>query len=218
MSLAPNLSDFEGRLRNVEAECTRFAEHEQRLRNLEQREKELTAQLSSIAETIFTKDGHLQNKRQALAEGTEVAFFAEVGASVEHLGQNQPIVFDKVITNIDSTNSVGGYSPTSGIFTAPVDGLYLFSSTIMGLQDHSLHAVLYKDNTAVATLFVHGSSGHDWDSSSATVVLSLLKGETMSVKHTDAGDHAVAGMFLGGQSLFSGFLIAQHYRPETPVG
>ncbi|KAH3708013.1 hypothetical protein DPMN_067452, partial [Dreissena polymorpha] len=55
-----------------------------------------------------------------LYEGESVAFYAVIGTATEHMGQGQTVVFDRVSTNIDSTNSLGVYSATNGVFAAPL--------------------------------------------------------------------------------------------------
>ncbi|KAH3805658.1 hypothetical protein DPMN_133964 [Dreissena polymorpha] len=155
-------------------------------------------------------------KSRQLAEGTEIAFFAHVQNPNPHQGAGQIIQFDQVITNIDSSNSAAGYSAVTGIFTAPVDGLYVFSTTLMTHVDHTAHYMIYKENTAVCTLLVNGSNGHIYDSASCNVVLVLTKGQSVSVRHFESTDHALEGAFYAGQSTFSGFLLMQHY-PASPI-
>ncbi|KAH3805786.1 hypothetical protein DPMN_134094 [Dreissena polymorpha] len=157
---------------------------------------------------------HFQSRQ--VAEGTEIAFYAHVSQYIPHQGAGQVIRFDQVITSIDSTNSAAGYSAVTGIFTAPVDGLYVFSTTLMTHEDHAAHYMIYKENTAVCTLLVNGSNGHQYDSASCNVVLVLTKGQSVSVRHFESIDHALEGAYYGGQSTFSGFLLMQHY-PASPI-
>src|SRR6218665_908864 len=52
----------------------------------------------------------------------KVAFFAGLTDNFGPVTEHTDIVFDRVITNIGS-----GYSPSSGRFTAPVNGVYQFN-------------------------------------------------------------------------------------------
>jgi len=149
-------------------------------------------------------------KRQ-LAEQTEVAFYAYIGSLVEHLGMDQVIKFDHVVTNIDSTNSVGGYSGTTGVFTAPVDGLYVFHATVMSHLTHVFYAMIYKESTPVATILLGGGIQYNMASNSA--ILALRKGERVMVRHESA-DHSIEGAYYGGQSTFAGFLLVEHFYPD----
>ncbi|XP_052218458.1 uncharacterized protein LOC127836073 [Dreissena polymorpha] len=67
-------------------------------------------------------------------KGDAVAFFATIGASVEHLEQGQTVVFDQLLTMLDSAHSVVAYSATTGVFTAPLNGLYVFFVTLLALN------------------------------------------------------------------------------------
>ncbi|KAH3695114.1 hypothetical protein DPMN_082570 [Dreissena polymorpha] len=137
----------------------------------------------------------------------KVAFFASVSKDVQ-FGQEQVVVFDSVITNIDSTSHVLPYDGNTGVFTAPLDGLYVFSATVLSEKHASGHFFICKDNSILSTMYVHGSEGSTWDSASNTVVVSLLRGQTVSVRDWDA--HALDGALLAGQSIFSGFLLQDH--------
>mgnify|MGYP000072481864 CR=1 FL=1 len=48
---------------------------------------------------------HLRASRQS--RELAIAFFAKISNNVEHLGKDQVIVFDEVVTDVDSTNSLG---------------------------------------------------------------------------------------------------------------
>jgi len=72
-----------------------------------------------------------QRIRQAMAE-RPVAFFATLSTDLQHTGANQPIVFDRVVTNVGSA-----YNPHVGVFSASVSGmtsLFPFSTTPALLQ------------------------------------------------------------------------------------
>ncbi|XP_052257667.1 uncharacterized protein LOC127862541 isoform X2 [Dreissena polymorpha] len=149
----------------------------------------------------------LLRKGRASSVRPEVAFFASVSKDVQ-LGPGQVVVFNSVITNIDSTSHVLPYDGNTGVFTAPLDGLYVFSATVLSEKHASGHFFICKDNSILSTMYVHGSEGSTWDSASNTVVVSLLRGQTVSVRDWDA--HALDGALLAGQSIFSGFLLQDH--------
>ncbi|XP_052249050.1 uncharacterized protein LOC127856895 [Dreissena polymorpha] len=77
-------------------------------------------------------------------ESDAVAFYAVIGTAHDHMGPGQTVVFDHVLTNIDSAQSVGGYSATTGVFTAPVSGVYSFSCTIMAYDNSMTHAGFFR--------------------------------------------------------------------------
>ncbi|XP_052784298.1 complement C1q-like protein 4 [Mya arenaria] len=203
---------LEDRNRNLELEIE--AERKARLQ-LETKIKVQEKIWADVIHQLSEESGPVRGAhRRQLAEGTEVAFFAEVSHNVDHLGKGQAIIFDKVMTNIDSTGSTGGYHGASGVFTAPLAGLYVFSATVMSNYNHSFHAVIYKEQTPLSTMWIHGGA-KSHDSSSNTVVVSLAQGEEVTVRHIDT-DHGVAGAYYGGQSIFCGFLLMEHF-PGSPV-
>ena len=67
-----------------------------------------------------------KSKRLLLDEGP-VAFTAAIEKrTVSHVQINDIIVFPKVITSIG-----GGYSNLTGVFVAPVTGIYMFSCSLL---------------------------------------------------------------------------------------
>ena len=130
---------------------------------------------------------------------------------------DQVIVFDRAVTNVDSTNSLGGYSATTGVFTAPVDGMYVFHCTIMAHETHVFHAVIYKNTTALADIRLGGGIWYITASNSA--IVAMRKGEQVMVRHKST-DHSIEGSSYGGQSTFAGFLLSQHFisNPNPVVG
>ncbi|KAH3721492.1 hypothetical protein DPMN_064420 [Dreissena polymorpha] len=71
-------------------------------------------------------------------------------AGQEHIGLNQNIVFEKVLTN-----EGGGYHPNHGVFTAPQSGVYVFSSSIMATPGGEIHTAIVHNENAVARIFAH---------------------------------------------------------------
>lgn len=55
-----------------------------------------------------------------------IVFQSSLTKTIENIKQNEILIFDKV-----SLSEENAYNVTSGIFTAPVDGIYSFSWTIL---------------------------------------------------------------------------------------
>lgn len=146
--------------------------------------------------------------------GVEIAFFAKISNNVEHLGQNQIIIFDDLFTDVDNTYSLGSYNNSSGVFTAPINGIYVFSVTMHSLNHDSTHHAIYRNNEQITTIYLHGGELTTSDSTSQTVVLLLKRGDTVSVHHIES-DH---GAYGSGHSLFSGFLLYPHESDIEIVG
>ncbi|KAL4233846.1 hypothetical protein ACF0H5_008522 [Mactra antiquata] len=146
--------------------------------------------------------------RQAEVE-SPVAFFATIGNHhLEHAGVNQVIVYDNIVTNVGN-----GYNKLIGVFTAPVDGIYVFSSTMVAHVHQNAHSSFYKNNDRLNIMFASGVESA-FDTSSATIVLQLSKGDLITVRNGDA-DTSIHGF---DHSSFSGFLLTNLINHNTIIG
>ncbi|ROL54456.1 Complement C1q-like protein 4 [Anabarilius grahami] len=135
------------------------------------------------------------------AEQPKVAFSADLGIR-GNLGPQRTeitLTFNNVFTNIGNN-----YNPTTGLFTAPVKGVYYFRFTACGVQiNQSLGASLYKNGQKIVSVGQwHNHDQHRFASNGAVlqlevddvVCMKLLPGYTIY----DSPDNL---------STFSGFLI-----------
>jgi len=58
----------------------------------------------------------------ATAARTAIAFFVGLSENLGPVSENSDIIFDRVVTNVG-----GAYNPTTGRFTAPINGTYQFN-------------------------------------------------------------------------------------------
>ena len=135
-----------------------------------------------------------------------VAFHATLKTSVQHVGVQQMVHFDNVITNIGNA-----YNPHFGAFVAPVSGVYVFHTTITGYGHHVLHVSIVKNNGSVASFYIRGVES-SFGNGSAMAVLHLNKGDDLAIRNNDAdkGIHVY--------SMFSGFLLHEDHPTESIVG
>ncbi|KAL4226160.1 hypothetical protein ACF0H5_014146 [Mactra antiquata] len=150
----------------------------------------------------------VEKTRQAEFE-TPFAFYATIGNTpFEHGGAGQVIVYDNIITNAGN-----GYNGHLGTFTAQVEGIYVFSTTMVALGHVDAHASFYKNSDKINIMFVSGVEA-DYDTSSSTVVLELQKGDVVTVRNVN-NDRSFAGK---GHSSFSGFLLSSYNNNPVIVG
>ncbi|KAL4226311.1 Complement C1q-like protein 3 [Mactra antiquata] len=131
--------------------------------------------------------------RQAEFEAP-IAFYAHIGS---HHVVNQIIIYDNVVTNVGN-----GYNGSLGAFTAPVEGIYVFSSTLVAHGHQNIHTSFYRNSNRISSMFASGVESNT-DTSSATIVLQLSKGDVVTVRSNDA-DVSINGYTY---SSFTGFLF-----------
>jgi len=116
--------------------------------------------------------------------------------------------FETTITNLG-----GGYNNQTGVFTAPVNGVYMFSCSLL---DHwsghnatalngktMLHADIVQNNRVLGRVFAHGEDTHR-DQGANTVFTYASQGDKVFIRNIDNNN-----LGLGGQlySTFSGYLM-----------
>lgn len=89
----------------------------------------------------------------AQSSSGSVAFMASITKTLPNVGSHQHIVFDRVITNVG-----GGYSASTGHFTAPVAGIYAFFVALTNRPQHSASVDLYHNGKWVGHVLAHGSA------------------------------------------------------------
>ena len=114
--------------------------------------------------------------------------------NAQHLGANQDIVFENVVTNIGNA-----YHPHHGIFTAPVDGVYVFFVTLRRFGS-STWAHFMKNRQIMAKLSFNSINR---EMGSQTIVVALNNGDDVAVQNTYT-DRAFTGDHY---STFAGFLL-----------
>ena len=135
-----------------------------------------------------------------LFEGKTVGFYARLTKDISLLGDGQTIEFDRVITNIGQA-----YDPRHGHFTAPVNGMYLMSATIMSVVNKHVYCDIVKNGNTV-TSFYGGTT--DAQSDTQVIVLDLQAGDMVWIRHKSGGySNEMINTF---NSYFAGFIIKQH--------
>ncbi|KAL4220393.1 hypothetical protein ACF0H5_020796 [Mactra antiquata] len=155
-----------------------------------------------------------QIKRQGIIRNgrefpeTEVAFYAtHKVAQVHHLGNNQVLPFQLIVTNIGNA-----FNNNTGSFVAPVDGTYVFHATILAIDTASgAHFRAHFDiNGSSYSVFYITS----YDQSSQMLVIDLKAGDTVTIRN----DYTDFGVYGNHHTTFSGFLLYEHSPVGTVVG
>ena len=130
-----------------------------------------------------------------------VAFYARMSSDDQNPSAHHTLIFDNVHTNVGS-----GYNGITGIFTAPQEGIYVFTWVIrMVAAEHSTE--LMHNNDVLGATFLRAKNGDD-GSVSGTVVTHLTKGDVVFVRNHSqyVGDGSIKSE-IHGQPSFSGWLL-----------
>ncbi|XP_069102694.1 heavy metal-binding protein HIP-like [Argopecten irradians] len=156
---------------------------------LDMLEKELRNKDKTEMQSVLSA---LLTKRAGGVSYEGVAFSATLSQTFDSSGHNKPIPFDSV-----KINAGNGYSPSTGVFTAPNDGVYMLYTSLSVNGDDALHAELLKNGvTQCQCTSTHYGTG------SCMVIIPLSTGDTVLVKDV-FGVH-VRGSHL---STFNGLMI-----------
>ncbi|XP_042587933.1 complement C1q-like protein 4 [Cyprinus carpio] len=163
--------------------------------------QELKKENAGIIEQIKITENQLKGIKRENEEQPKVAFSADLGMRGDLGPQSTEITltFNNIFTNIGNN-----YNPATGLFTAPVKGVYYFRFTACGTQiQQSLGASLHKNGQKIVSVGQwRDHNQHRYASNGA--VLQLEVGDVVCVKllpgYTiyDSPDNL---------STFSGFLI-----------
>lgn len=129
----------------------------------------------------------------------KVAFFAGLTENFGPVTEHTDIVFDRVITNIGSA-----YSPSTGRFTAPVNGVFQFNVIVSAQGRQKAAVMVLKNGEMVATVWAE--SIPYWATSSNIAVLSLDRGDQVWLLLLTRASYLHGYMY----TTFSGFIVFEH--------
>ncbi|XP_074480477.1 complement C1q tumor necrosis factor-related protein 3-like [Sebastes fasciatus] len=149
------------------------------------------------------KDSETQILELRNKERTKVIFSAATGGGDNAIGPfntDTTLIYRTVITNIGNA-----YSQFTGIFVAPVAGVYYFTIFYHAGGYYKAHLLLYKNNELMVTTHDHWSLIDTADNGGNAVFLQLQPGDQVYVRMAENAwvwgtDH---------HTTFSGFLVTQ---------
>ncbi|XP_069392924.1 complement C1q tumor necrosis factor-related protein 4-like [Paralichthys olivaceus] len=170
---------------------------EDQLKTLQASLKQLQAENSGIRERLEATETTLKAARDV----PKVAFAVSLGGNglLKTTSGSRTLVYKDVLTNIGQA-----YNPESGVFTAPVRGVYYIRFTANAPTDFPMSAVLYKNGASIQLIAHEQASGEGSDTASNGATLLLEQGDTLSMQlwhNTQIWDNS------NHHSTFSGFLL-----------
>uniref|UniRef100_A0A8C7CQI4 C1q domain-containing protein n=1 Tax=Oncorhynchus kisutch TaxID=8019 RepID=A0A8C7CQI4_ONCKI len=140
----------------------------------------MEAKLRTTVEKLGVMETQLKVNENQLEElknneRRKVIFSAALGGN-GHIGpidHDTTLIFKNVITNIGSA-----YNPSTGVFAAPIAGVYYFSFFYHAGGSQTKYISLFKNGQRMVTSSDHQSSGDGADNGANAVTLQLEVGES----------------------------------------
>ncbi|XP_062588928.1 uncharacterized protein LOC134250580 [Saccostrea cucullata] len=156
-----------------------------------------TDKLNTTLTTHF--DDQIRDVYGRITNITEKVAFTAGVTSTSTTWNSGTLVFDLIVYNIG-----GGYDSSTGVFTSPVDGHFVFFINVQAPGSNTIYTYIVLNGSAKVTTMAYGSSDN-YDSGPNLVVLRLQKGDRVWVKHFGGtGYYTQSDAPL---TTFSGFLI-----------
>ncbi|XP_036968063.1 complement C1q-like protein 4 [Acanthopagrus latus] len=148
------------------------------------------------------KDSENQTLELKNKERTKVMFSAAVGGvgALGPFNTDTTLIYRTVITNIGNA-----YNQHTGIFVAPVAGVYYFTIFSHAGGAHPVKMYLFKNDEQIITIQDHRSDFDTADNGGNAVFLQLQQGNQVFVKLA-ANCHVWGKNY---HTTFSGFLVSQ---------
>ncbi|XP_060576123.1 heavy metal-binding protein HIP-like [Ruditapes philippinarum] len=172
--------------------------------------KEDQANQKNELDKLKLENADLQQKIQSVQESTyrvPIVFFAARGMKSSYLTNGQTIIFPTTLNNLGS-----GYNNGTGVFTAPVSGLYQFSVRLCLLQDQYVYVAIVSENDVIMkTRLIDEGATHNACSSVSGLAI-LKRGGNVWVKSSSSSDgNNVWVRPTSVWNTFSGALINESY-------
>uniref|UniRef100_A0A8B9HX78 C1q domain-containing protein n=1 Tax=Astyanax mexicanus TaxID=7994 RepID=A0A8B9HX78_ASTMX len=156
--------------------------------------------INVLKEILALKSEILQLKDEVktLREGVFSLDTAGINAHIGPFSTDTTLVFKHVETNIGE-----GFNPETGVFTAPVNGVYFFAFNCFAGARKAMSSALYKNEQHIVSVWDQPTTGDNEDNSFNAATLLLEPGDRVYIRLLK-NSHISK---LDKHSTFSGFLI-----------
>ncbi|XP_041649938.1 complement C1q-like protein 3 [Cheilinus undulatus] len=204
-AMKTRMDDSETKLQATES---RLQASETKLQATESRLQASETKLQATETKLKASESRLRNSENQIRglmnkETTRVAFSAALGGNAENFGPfntRTTLIYKTVKTNIGNA-----YNSATGIFTAPVAGVYYFTFFYNANSTHKAFLMLYKNSVQIVFIWENSSKTESYDSGGNAVFLQLKRGDQVYVRMGE-NSHIYGGSYY---TTFSGFLVSQ---------
>ena len=140
---------------------------------------------------------------QRAVSATTTAFYAYMSGHESSPGSHHTLIFGSVITNIGDH-----YNRYTGIFTAAIAGIYVFSYSITPGIGAYIPVEIVRNNGVVGSSMTRSHGGYQHNAAS-TVIIQLSVGDVCFIR-TSSSSTPSSNIYSGSyaRSSFSGWLLA----------
>ncbi|KAL3852121.1 hypothetical protein ACJMK2_015804 [Sinanodonta woodiana] len=162
----------------------------------------LASQVTKSREELNTINGQLGYFEESCycGKNNTIVFNSFLSKNAANFGLRQPIYFDNITLNIGN-----GYDARHGVFRAPRNGTYTFSSSVTTNAGSQIAIEIVKNGEQLVQM--RSLNDYMWSMATSVVNVNLLKGDDVWVRHSAIGDANVLQIDDGLYTSFSGYLI-----------
>ncbi|XP_061167321.1 cerebellin-3-like [Saccostrea echinata] len=149
------------------------------------------------------KSSSMSKGKRQIGSGTPIAFYAYMSKSEHNPSNHHMLIFDTIKTNLG-----GGYNRHSGMFSAPVAGLYVFTWTIYTGEHGKTAFAIYVNDDIVSSCFgeTDGNS-RDYDSETGTIVVPLNQHDDVYIRSVMACTTYIPSIDWHARTTFAGWKL-----------
>ncbi|KAL4235911.1 positive regulation of adiponectin secretion [Mactra antiquata] len=185
---------------SVKQFAVQFKMYEAEIDNLSIRTDDIEETIDRLKDEVHESIANLKgvpgNELTEMKDKAKIGFTASLSRALIYRNMSI-IVFDEVVNNFG-----GGYSSSTGKFTAPMSGLYLFYLNVQSCNNMTSHILIAVNNKVVTTMLAANRT--------------LSTGSNAAVEYMAAGDEAYAASatseiffcFNSHRTSFTGVLIS----------